>query len=602
LVINKTEKDYLAICEFINNEFQKVLAVIEIARGYIKIQNFVEGRRYLELANRNTSILENIKQKEACYRQIFLLYSIMNDATCMINVIKDLPLNYDRVNTWDSPQKDIGTLISGINQMCQSKDFSRIVELSTFIISNDLVDGFDFESIKWNLINFSLFNQKLQLANLINSSIEDLDTSEYYRTQISLKSITLKEFKTARFCLSQHVNLLDIEVFREIYACEFDEDHLSFLLKYSKKEKIPGLQILIELKQIEKLTEQSEENKKRLLNKIWRKIYSAQLSKDVKDFLLTKIAIEFAIIEHYGDVEILSQNYNCINSEEIIKDAITVCLVRLDFDRALSKLSLIHQKRYLLELNCKILELHNETPTKLKVDEICSEAIVLLDNYFSQTELFSIANFLVKRNKKPKALSLMLHYLELHNYQSDNHDNLVIGNIIIEIYRLGFKEIAIEKLNCITKGYHLVKTINQLSYLEMKMGDIESAIQIGEIIPFENPFISQKYQNWKGLGQYLAKSNFMDYNILIQLWELDNQIMKEYILKGFIENLNYGSFPKSLEKSLIIMCPENILSLLIHKYAINQIFFEDIHEEKIQRFNRTLNIQWAIDIKNQLPN
>jgi hypothetical protein len=44
------------------------------------------------------------------------------------------------------------------------------------------------------------------------------------------------------------------------------------------------------------------------------------------------------------------------------------------------------------------------------------------------------------------------------------------------------------------------------------------------------------------------------------------------------------------------------LKHLLQFYALNQIFFEDIPEEKIQRFNRTLNIQWAIDIKNQLPN
>jgi hypothetical protein len=41
---------------------------------------------------------------------------------------------------------------------------------------------------------------------------------------------------------------------------------------------------------------------------------------------------------------------------------------------------------------------------------------------------------------------------------------------------------------------------------------------------------------------------------------------------------------------------------LLQLHSLNQLFFEDLPEEKIQRFNRTLNIQWAIDIKNQLPN
>ena len=46
----------------------------------------------------------------------------------------------------------------------------------------------------------------------------------------------------------------------------------------------------------------------------------------------------------------------------------------------------------------------------------------------------------------------------------------------------------------------------------------------------------------------------------------------------------------------------NTLQLGLQKFALNQLFFENLSEEKIQRYNRTLNIQWAIDIKNQLRN
>jgi hypothetical protein len=37
-------------------------------------------------------------------------------------------------------------------------------------------------------------------------------------------------------------------------------------------------------------------------------------------------------------------------------------------------------------------------------------------------------------------------------------------------------------------------------------------------------------------------------------------------------------------------------------HALNQLFFTDLPQEKLDRYNRTLNLQWAIDIKNQLPN
>lgn len=40
---------------------------------------------------------------------------------------------------------------------------------------------------------------------------------------------------------------------------------------------------------------------------------------------------------------------------------------------------------------------------------------------------------------------------------------------------------------------------------------------------------------------------------------------------------------------------------MIQKYAINQLFFGNISKEQIQNLNKTINIQWAIDLKAQFP-
>ena len=44
----------------------------------------------------------------------------------------------------------------------------------------------------------------------------------------------------------------------------------------------------------------------------------------------------------------------------------------------------------------------------------------------------------------------------------------------------------------------------------------------------------------------------------------------------------------------------NTLQLGLQKFALSQLFFENLPEERIQRFNRTLNMQWAIEIKNSI--
>jgi len=79
--------------------------------------------------------------------------------------------------------------------------------------------------------------------------------------------------------------------------------------------------------------------------------------------------------------------------------------------------------------------------------------------------------------------------------------------------------------------------------------------------------------------------------------------LKLYLNK--VMNINLIKTPIILhilkDSELFIHDGESIKHIL-QLHALNQLFFENTPQEKIYRFNRTLNIQWAIDIKNQLPN
>ena len=46
--------------------------------------------------------------------------------------------------------------------------------------------------------------------------------------------------------------------------------------------------------------------------------------------------------------------------------------------------------------------------------------------------------------------------------------------------------------------------------------------------------------------------------------------------------------------------PSDLTQHILQMYSMNQLFFTDSKPEKINHFNRTLNLQWAIDIKNSL--
>ena len=47
---------------------------------------------------------------------------------------------------------------------------------------------------------------------------------------------------------------------------------------------------------------------------------------------------------------------------------------------------------------------------------------------------------------------------------------------------------------------------------------------------------------------------------------------------------------------------DNKIQKLLYLYIINQTFFDFIDLKKLNNFKSIFNIQWAIDIKNQLPN
>jgi hypothetical protein len=112
-----------------------------------------------------------------------------------------------------------------------------------------------------------------------------------------------------------------------------------------------------------------------------------------------------------------------------------------------------------------------------------------------------------------------------------------------------------------------------------------------------------------------------EYNDLISILYLDlgfKESKEKGFLKTSISNRNsfdYFSreFKKGAIKSLDISNIDTEIIIHICKnyeydsedterilaiYALKELFFEDINELKIQRFNRTLNLQWAIDIKN----
>ena len=77
-----------------------------------------------------------------------------------------------------------------------------------------------------------------------------------------------------------------------------------------------------------------------------------------------------------------------------------------------------------------------------------------------------------------------------------------------------------------------------------------------------------------------------------------------FYLKGWVKTLNVSDVDNAcLKEALVKLLSDNAsIEQLLQKYALRQVCMGKSLKDRTDRLNRTLNIQWAIDIKNQLLN
>jgi hypothetical protein len=85
--------------------------------------------------------------------------------------------------------------------------------------------------------------------------------------------------------------------------------------------------------------------------------------------------------------------------------------------------------------------------------------------------------------------------------------------------------------------------------------------------------------------------------------KFQSQEISNYYLKGIFDNLSILNCNSKTFLNAVSYCLNNyeFMEKLLQKYALHELFYNNAQPEKIQRFNRTLNINWAIDFKNQQP-
>jgi hypothetical protein len=202
--------------------------------------------------------------------------------------------------------------------------------------------------------------------------------------------------------------------------------------------------------------------------------------------------------------------------------------------------------------------------------------------------------------------------LSIEFIDSVTHENFIDLSFKLIYFSLKPKinlKIKIDALYYLAKNYPCEITIHKLLKIEDQLKSFNDIINKNNFVYF-TPFI--KMQNFvkSSLLIYFHEKLFSLIDLLSNIEENLASIIKKHLNEvprkssGILEAVEMVNLDQKevLRIININFSNEKLIFETLYKYMIIKIFQRKLPQEKLDRYNRTLKLQWAIDIKNQLPN
>ena len=180
----------------------------------------------------------------------------------------------------------------------------------------------------------------------------------------------------------------------------------------------------------------------------------------------------------------------------------------------------------------------------------------------------------------------------------DNVKSRALNNISAELAKQGKIEAALECARGISDDGNKSSVLTEISAELAKQGDWQLAESTGMKITQ----LAERQACWKTIAHNTCKE--MDWGkALQQANQFKSDEAQLFYLKGWawaVSQQEADTVCVQASLSQLVYDSESIETLL-QKHAGNELFFANAHKEKINRQNKTLNIQWMIDVKSQFP-
>ncbi len=202
-----------------------------------------------------------------------------------------------------------------------------------------------------------------------------------------------------------------------------------------------------------------------------------------------------------------------------------------------------------------------------------------------------ISSEYAKRGKIDVALGYM------NQITDDKRKDDALMFISIEFAKRGNVHQSSKYLNRIINLKNKNKALFNISSELAKCGNISDAEKFAN----ELTGLSNKYKQWRKIGEIIFSSS-PEINSLERSYDLKNQEAQFFYRKSWSE---YLSIKQSNHDMLSASLPQFMFDVksihkLLYKHALHELYLTDSSQEKMHRFSHTLDIQWAIKIKNLL--
>jgi hypothetical protein len=263
----------------------------------------------------------------------------------------------------------------------------------------------------------------------------------------------------------------------------------------------------------------------------------------------------------------------------------------------------------LIKISSQYYKLENFEKADIYLQQALAEANdIVEDGYelFKKCNTLCIISVELARTYRLEHLYKVID--EIYNSYQYIKENIYIDwvfNSLIESYSKIIEEFiqkdktfeAIDITNSIRSIKIKDQILKKISLEFTKKNKHQEALRVIETISN----IKIQDSSYKEIGVYLI-SNMSYSKIITILNNIENIRIRNIIMKGVVNNLTPSNvdFETFIDELKNYVNDELTLEHILTQYFLKQLFYNNLNENTIQRFNSTLNLKWAIDINKNL--